>query len=45
VAWGDYDKDGDLDILLTGYSDGGFNSIAKVYRNDGGVLCRQRAGR
>jgi uncharacterized repeat protein (TIGR01451 family) len=36
VAWGDYDKDGDLDILLTGYSDGG--PVAKVYRNDGGVF-------
>jgi predicted nucleotidyltransferase len=33
-AWGDYDNDGDLDILLTGAS--GSGSIAKVYRNDGG---------
>ena len=35
VAWGDYDKDGDLDILLTGYN---FNigEIARLYRNDGG---------
>ncbi len=30
VAWGDYDNDGDLDILLTG------NDIASIYRNDGG---------
>ena len=34
VAWGDYDNDGDLDILLTG--DDGSNYISKVYRNDGG---------
>jgi len=36
VAWGDYDNDGDLDILLTGFTGfGGGNEIAKVYRNDG----------
>jgi predicted nucleotidyltransferase len=34
VAFGDYDNDGDLDILLTGYSSSG--NIAKVYRNTGG---------
>ncbi len=33
VAWGDYDNDGDLDILLTG--DDGQSRISKVYRNDG----------
>jgi uncharacterized repeat protein (TIGR01451 family) len=32
VAWGDYDNDGDLDILLTG--DDGSNYIAKAYRNE-----------
>ncbi|MBA7614839.1 hypothetical protein ES703_22113 [subsurface metagenome] len=32
VAWGDYDNDGDLDILLTGYIG---SSIARLYRNDG----------
>jgi predicted nucleotidyltransferase len=32
VAWGDYDNDGDLDILLTGSSNSGF--ISRVYRND-----------
>jgi uncharacterized repeat protein (TIGR01451 family) len=37
VAWGDYDKDGDLDILLTG-QDSANNPVARVYRNDGGVL-------
>jgi hypothetical protein len=32
VAWGDYDKDGDLDLLLmnTGFQDG------RIFRNDGG---------
>jgi predicted nucleotidyltransferase len=35
AVWGDYDDDGDLDILLTGESTSG--SIAKVYRNDGGA--------
>ncbi len=35
VAWGDYDSDGDLDILLTGKKDA-YNSrtITKIYRND-----------
>jgi hypothetical protein len=36
VAWGDYDNDGDLDILLTGwYWDSVSNPLSKVYRNDG----------
>ncbi len=41
AAWGDYDGDGDLDILLAGgYDDGGDipKAIAKVYRNDNGVF-------
>jgi len=33
VAWGDYDNDGDLDILLTGYSNSG--PVSKIYRNNG----------
>lgn len=34
VAWGDYDNDGDLDILLAGST--GSDRIAKIYRNDDG---------
>jgi len=33
VDWGDYDNDGDLDILITGYVDGDY--VSKIYRNDG----------
>jgi len=42
VAWGDYDNDGDLDILLTGYN--GSASISKIYRNDAGVFTDIDAG-
>ncbi len=33
AAWGDYDNDGRLDILLTGATDAGYNNIAQVWRN------------
>ncbi len=36
AAWGDYDKDGDLDIVLTGEDMSG-SRVVKVYRNDGGT--------
>jgi bacillolysin len=40
VAWGDYDNDGDLDVLVTGCSQTGAGDCwilnGKVYRNDGG---------
>lgn len=37
LAWGDYDNDGDVDLLLAGRSVGanGETNVAKVYRNDG----------
>ena len=36
VAWGDCDNDGDLDILLTGSTDGtAGGAISRVYRNNG----------
>ncbi len=34
VAWGDYDNDSDLDILLAGYSSGGY--VTEVWGNNGG---------
>ncbi|MBU0558865.1 MAG: VCBS repeat-containing protein, partial [Bacteroidetes bacterium] len=43
VAWGDYDNDGDLDILLTGHnsSSGG---ISKIYQNTGSGFTEVFAG-
>ena len=37
VAWGDYDNDGHLDILLTGMTNlnDGTSGITKIYRNNG----------
>jgi uncharacterized repeat protein (TIGR01451 family) len=37
-AWGDYDNDGDLDILLVG------SGFSRVYRNDGGDFVGLEAG-
>ncbi len=35
VCWGDYDNDGDLDILITG---GNTESRSFIYRNDNGIF-------
>ncbi|HEY6191462.1 MAG TPA: FG-GAP-like repeat-containing protein [Bacteroidota bacterium] len=35
ASWGDYDNDGDLDLLMTGYGNGAFS---KIYRNDNGTF-------
>ena len=37
AAWGDYDNDGDLDILLTG-QDAEQKPLTKIYQNDNGVF-------
>ena len=45
VVWGDYDDDGDLDILLTGLASGsGSIPISRVYRNDAGTFADIGAG-
>ncbi|GAB1366536.1 hypothetical protein MASR1M36_14070 [Candidatus Cloacimonadaceae bacterium] len=35
ISWGDYDNDGDLDILLNGYTGPYGSFISKIYRNNG----------
>jgi uncharacterized repeat protein (TIGR01451 family) len=45
VAWGDYDEDGDLDILLSGSTNTGYSPRTRVYRNDGnGIFTQISAG-
>lgn len=36
LAWGDYDSDGDLDLLLTGGTSSG--AVSRIYRNDSGAF-------
>jgi len=43
VAWGDYDNDGRLDILLTGRTSGG-GEISQVWRNTGSGFTNINAG-
>ncbi len=38
VTWGDYDNDGDLDLLLNGAGDYGTDRKTYVYRNDNGTF-------
>ena len=38
VDWGDYDNDGDLDILMAGKNAACSSSLAKVYNNDNGTF-------
>ena len=42
ASWGDYDNDGDTDLLLTG--DTGSTTITRIYRNDNGSLVDSNAG-
>ena len=43
VAWGDYDNDGRLDILLTGATDS-LGSISQIWRNTGNGFTTNNAG-
>jgi parallel beta-helix repeat protein len=43
VAWGDYDNDNDLDILISGSIETG-NHVSKIYRNDNGNFVDINAG-
>ena len=38
VAWGDYDSDGDLDLLVVGSTDVGSGRSGRLYRNEEGNL-------
>jgi len=42
ALWGDFDHDGDLDLLFGGNSNDGF--ITRLYRNDGGTFSDVNAG-
>ncbi|MGQ9662875.1 MAG: FG-GAP-like repeat-containing protein, partial [Kiritimatiellia bacterium] len=42
TAWGDYDTDGDLDLLLAGYTGAAY--ITRLYRNASGVFVDTGAG-
>ncbi len=42
AEWGDYDSDGDLDLLFGGNSNDGY--ISRIYRNDGGSFTDVNAG-
>jgi hypothetical protein len=44
AAWGDYDSDGDLDLVISGAVMPGFTSISRIYRNDGGKFADINAG-
>ncbi|WP_416867652.1 MAG: FG-GAP-like repeat-containing protein [Imperialibacter sp.] len=44
VAWGDYDNDGDLDLVSSGYTTGNASEITTIYRNDNGVFTDIVAG-
>ena len=43
IAWGDYDNDGDPDLLLTGMNSS-IQNTAGIYRNDNGIFTNINAG-
>lgn len=42
LDWGDYDSDGDLDLLVCGASSSG--GLTQVFRNDGGGVFTEQSG-
>jgi uncharacterized membrane protein YeaQ/YmgE (transglycosylase-associated protein family) len=42
LSFGDYDNDGDLDLVVAGYD--GSNCVSRIYRNDNGVFIDINAG-
>jgi hypothetical protein len=45
VAWGDYDRDGDLDLAVCGQTKTfNFERRTNIYRNDGGTFTNSAAG-
>ncbi len=38
MAWGDYDNDGNLDLLLLGYNSASGKRVSKIYRNNGSAV-------
>ena len=44
AAWGDYDGDGDLDVVVAGVDNSGTARSTKIYRNDAGAFTDIGAG-
>ncbi|WP_421891879.1 LamG-like jellyroll fold domain-containing protein [Marinoscillum sp.] len=44
LSWGDYDNDGDLDLVSMGYTSNSASVITTIYRNDNGVFTDIAAG-
>ncbi|MEK7262925.1 MAG: FG-GAP-like repeat-containing protein [Bacteroidota bacterium] len=43
TTWGDYDNDGDFDLLISGYQDS-ITFISKIYQNSSGIFADISAG-